>query len=153
MADRSTTDRLTVTETSPDEIVDEWCSLLAACEPAYPFQHPSWHAVWWSHFGGERSPLLLTVRDAGRLAAVAPLMRDGDRLLFAGDPDIQDYMDLIVASDAPEQVYDALLDALAEQPWRELVLWGVPETSPTLPALTRRAQARGWQAEEEFEAV
>lgn len=147
------TSRITVTETPPDEIADEWCSLLAACSHASPFQHPVWLGTWWRRFGGERAPLLLAAREDGRLRALAPLMREGDRLLLAGDPEICDYMDLVAAVDAPVGVFERLLDAVAALPWRELVLWGMPETSRTLAVLPKLATARGWMAEEEFEAV
>lgn len=146
-------ERFTVSEARPDDITDEWCRLLDHCTPAYPFQHPSWHAVWWERFSGERRPLLLTVRDSGRLVAVAPLMHDGDRLLLAGDPQICDYMDLTVAPDAPDAVYDCILDAASQRPWRELVLWGVPEEGRTLGVMQRLAARRGWTAAEDFEAV
>jgi CelD/BcsL family acetyltransferase involved in cellulose biosynthesis len=148
-----TADRFTCTEAAPDDLTEEWCRLLAVCEPAYPFQHPAWHATWWRHFGGERTPLLLQVRDRERLVAVAPLMHDGDRLVFAGDPDICDYMDLAVAADAPDAAFGPLVEQLAALPWRELVLWGLPETSRTRQALPPLAEARGWSVEDEFEAV
>jgi CelD/BcsL family acetyltransferase involved in cellulose biosynthesis len=145
--------RITVSETTAEQIADEWCTLLRASASPYPYQHPAWHDAWWSRFGAERAPVLVTVREGARLVVVAPLMRDCDRLLFAGDPEICDYMDLIAAPDADRAAYDRMLDALAAEPWRELVLWGIPEHSRTLQLLPGLAQARGWKAEEEFEAV
>ncbi len=153
MVNRTTTGDLSVSDVSPTIIADEWRRLLGDCVPAYPFQHPAWHDVWWRCFGGERRPRLFAVRVNDRLVAIAPLMHDGDRLLFAGDPNICDYMDLIVAPDAPAATYDALLTEVARAPWRELVLWGIPATSPTLRELPALARERGWSAEEEFEAV
>jgi CelD/BcsL family acetyltransferase involved in cellulose biosynthesis len=145
--------RLTVAEASADEIAEEWCSLFHACAPAYPFLHPAWHAVWWDRFGDGHRPLVLVIREGERPAAVAPLMRDGDRLLFAGDPEICDYMDFVVPPDASDDVYDHLLDTLAGESWREIVLWGLPEDSRTLALLPGLAARRGWETQEEFEAV
>ena len=153
MADRSPTQTLTVAETSPEAIADEWCTLLAVCQHAYPFQHPAWHAAWWRTFGDGRAPVLLSVRDGDRLVGVAPLMRDGDHLLLAGDHEICDYMDVLVAPEMAETVYERLLAGLADLSWRELVLWGLPEHSRTLALLPKLAERRGWQAAEEFEAV
>jgi CelD/BcsL family acetyltransferase involved in cellulose biosynthesis len=153
MTERSTADRITVAEARAADITDEWCTLLAACEPAYPFQHPFWHAAWWSIFGKDRAPLLVSVRAGDRLVGLAPLARDGDRLTLAGDPDICDYMDLVVARDADDEVYARLLDTLEPEPWRELVLWGLPEDARTLRAVPALAARRGWQVEEDFEAV
>lgn len=148
------TNHFSASPTPTESLADEWCHLLASCPSRYPYQHPDWQQVWWRHFGGERAPSTFAVRDAHRLVLVAPLMRDGaDRLLLVGDPDICDYMDLIVAPDADDAAYGALLDAMAAQPWRELTLWGVPEHSRTLQILPKLAEARGWKAEEDFEAV
>ncbi|MFN8557592.1 MAG: GNAT family N-acetyltransferase [Dehalococcoidia bacterium] len=146
-------DHLTVTEARPDQITDEWCRLLAASEHPLPFQHPTWHATWWSVFGEGATPLLLAVRDGERLVAVAPMMRQDDRVAFATDPEICDYMDFVVAPDAPDGVYDALLGALGERAWRGLTLWGLPEDARSVAAMSEAAARRGWQAEEEFEAV
>lgn len=144
----------TVAEASPAEIADEWCSVLAAGGQAYPFQHPAWHAAWWSTFTSEALPLLLAVREpGGRLAGVLPLMRSGDRLAFAGDPEICDYMDVLAAPEHRAGVYAALVNCLAALPWRELVLWGLPAGSPTLAALPALAAARGWSVRDESEAV
>jgi CelD/BcsL family acetyltransferase involved in cellulose biosynthesis len=142
-----------VTDSTPVQLTEEWCTLFAQTTPGFPYQHPDWHRIWWQHFGGGRDPLLLTVREHGRLVILAPLMRDGDQMHFAGDPDICDYMDLVATPSAGEAAYDGLLDRLAAEPWRELVLWGLPETSATLRVLPELARRRGWQAEDEFEAV
>lgn len=146
-------DRITVFEATPGEVADEWCALARSRVPSYPFLYPAWHAVWWERFSAGRTLILLAVRDNGRLAALAPLMRDGDRLTLAGDAEICDYMDLVVAPDAPEEVYARLLDGLAAVPWREVTLWGVPADSRTLAVLPKLAAARGWTVEDEFEAV
>jgi len=80
-------------------------------------------------------------------------MREGQRLCFAGDTEVCDYMDLTVAQGAEEGVTLALLRALSEEPWRELVLWAVPEYSPTLKAVTAAAQALGFAVHSEVEDV
>src|SRR3954464_326678 len=107
-------ERISCTELAAEEAADEWCQLLASSSWTSPFQHPTWHATWWRHFGGDNQPLLLGVRDHGQLVALAPLMRAGAELRFASDPEITDYMDMVVAPDAPDEAYAALLDAVAE---------------------------------------
>lgn len=145
-------DRFTVAEASSGDIADEWCRLLRESSN-YPFQHPAWHQAWWNRFGAERAPRLLTVRDGDRLVMVAPLMRDGEQLLFAGDPEICDYMDVIAGADVDSGAYASLLTAIEAEPWQQLLLWGIPEDSPTLRFVPELARARGWQVEEEVEAV
>jgi CelD/BcsL family acetyltransferase involved in cellulose biosynthesis len=148
-------DCYTCTETVAEQLTEEWCRLLATCEQPYPYKHPAWHATWWSHFGDASGakPLLLDVRDGTGSLLIAPLMRDGDRLLLAGDHEICDYMDLIAGPDTPEAAYGQLVEQLAGIEWRELVLWGLPETSRTLQVLPPLAESRGWTVEDEFEAV
>ena len=140
---------------SSASLTDEWCTLLDQCSAAYPFQHPAWHTVWWQVFGPENGcqPLSLAVRDGDRLRALAPLMRRGDDLWLAGDPEICDYMDLVVPAGADDALYERLVEAIAAEPWRRLVLWGLPEESATLAQLPRLAVARGWTVEQEFEEV
>ena len=144
---------LVVSEAAAEAVADEWCTLLAECVHPKPFQYHSWQRVWWQHFGGNRQPLLLTVRDGGRLVGLASLMRENDRLLLAGDPNIQDYMDVVVAADAGDAVYAALFERIAAEPWQELVLWGVPDFSRTLTVFPELARASGMSVEDEYEAT
>lgn len=114
---------------------EEWRALLARASMNKLFASPTWLRVWWQEFGAGRDLILLSVRNGGELVGVAPLMRDGDRLSFAGDTEICDYMDFIAAAGEEEAVLSAVLRSLGEEPWQELVLWAVPDGSPTLEAL------------------
>lgn len=140
-------------ETAPEDLTEEWCTLLASCERSVPFQHPAFQAAWADNFGARSTYHVVTVHEDGRLLALAPFTRAGDRLRLGGDPEIFDYMDIAVAADADDSAYDGLLNALAAQPWRELVLWGLTEGCRTLRVLPELARRRGWTAEEDFEAV
>ena len=131
----------------------EWRGLMGRSSVRNVFVSPLWLRVWWEEFAGDHQLLLLAVRRGQELVAVAPLMRDGQRLCFAGDTQVCDYMDLTVAQGAEEAVATALLRALSEEPWRELVLWAIPEYSPTLRALPAAAQAMGLAVSAEVEDV
>lgn len=135
------------------EATDEWCRLLDHSPFKTAFQHPAWHEVWWKHFGEGRSPLLLGVHEGGRLVALAPLMRDGEGLQFACDPEITDYMDVLVDTEAGDSAYTALLDALAGEPWHTLTLWGLPAGCRTITTLSQLAADRGWTVEDDYENV
>ncbi|GAF83875.1 unnamed protein product, partial [marine sediment metagenome] len=130
-----------------ERLEPEWRALLPRTAANNVFVSPTWLRVWWQEFGADRELLLLSVRRRGELVGVAPLMRDGaqtggrlpDRLCFAGDTQVCDYMDVVAAPGEEEAVLSAVLRSLGEEPWQELALWAVPEGSPTLDALKAAA--------------
>ena len=144
-----------------ERLEPEWRALLPRTAANRVFVSPTWLRVWWQEFGADRELLLLSVRRQGDLVGVAPLMRDGaqtggrlpDRLCFAGDTQVCDYMDVVAAPGEVEAVISAVLRSLGEEPWRELVLWAVPEGSPTLDALKAAAPALGLRVDIEPEDV
>jgi CelD/BcsL family acetyltransferase involved in cellulose biosynthesis len=131
----------------------EWRALLPQTAANKVFVSPTWLRAWWREFGAGRELFLLSVRRRGELVGVAPLMRDGDRLCFAGDTEVCDYMDVVAAPAEAEAVLSAVLRSLGEEPWRELVLWAVPEASPTLDALKAAAPTLGLRVDIEREDV
>ncbi|MFQ5878663.1 MAG: GNAT family N-acetyltransferase [Dehalococcoidia bacterium] len=128
---------------SLDQVEAEWRALLRHSAVHTVFLNPTWLRVWWDEFHDGRDLLLTTVRSAGRLAAVAPLLQEGRRLLLAGDTEICDYMDITVSAGEEEAAVTALLRALVAQEWDEWALWGVPAYSPTLTTLPVVAEAMG----------
>ena len=145
----------------------EWREMFACCDPAYPFLSPSWQRIWWEEFGNgggqqtadsgqrtaEREPMLLRVADGGKVRGFVPLMREGDRLTFAGDTSICDYMDVVGAKDGRAELLEALLRSLGEEPWSELVFWAVREDSPTFSGLPTVCASLGLSCETEVEDV
>src|SRR3990170_4072070 len=101
---------------------DEWLALLEQQPAPAPFLHPTWHRVWLEEFQDGRDLLLLSVRTDGALLGIAPLLRDGDRLSFAGNHSVCDYMDFVVALGREDDFFEALLAALREESWSELDL-------------------------------
>lgn len=136
-----------------ERLEPEWRVLLPRTTASTVFVSPTWLRVWWREFGTGRELLLLSVRRQGELVGVVPLMRDGDHLSFAGDTQVCDYMDVAAAAGEEEAVLSAVLRGLGEEPWRELVLWAVPEGSPTLEALKVAAAALGLSVDIEREDV
>ncbi len=143
----------TVQREELDRLEPEWRALQPRAGMNKVFASPTWLRVWWEAFGAERELILLAVRRGGELIGVAPLMRDGDRLCFAGDTEICDYMDFIAAPGEEEAVLSAVLRSLGEEPWQELALWAVPEGSPTLEALKAVAPQLGLRVDIEIEDV
>ncbi len=132
---------------------EEWRALLPRTSMNKVFASPTWLRVWWQEFGAGRELILLSVRREGELVGVAPLMRDGDRLCFAGDTQVCDYMDMIAAPGEEKAVLSAVLRSLGEEPWQELSLWAVPQGSPTLEALKAAAPGFGFRVDIEQEDV
>ncbi|MCJ7830916.1 MAG: hypothetical protein MUP86_00100, partial [Dehalococcoidia bacterium] len=135
------------------DLREEWLLLLNGGRAAKVFQHPVWQQIWLEEFQGDRQPLLLSVRDGARLLAVAPLLREANRLSLIGDHNICDYMDLVMAQGREEEVLSALLDALQGEDWTELELRGLAAGSPTLALLPSLAGDRGLEVRVEREAV
>lgn len=59
-------------------LATEWDTLADRCA-APPFLRPGWFEAWWSAFGRGRLTIL-AMRRGGRLVAVAPFARRGDKL-------------------------------------------------------------------------
>jgi CelD/BcsL family acetyltransferase involved in cellulose biosynthesis len=135
------------------DLKEEWLLLLDGGRAAKVFQHPVWQQIWLEEFAGDRQTLLLSVRDEGRLVAVAPLLREGMRLSLIGDHNICDYMDFVMAQGREKDALSALLDALAGEDWTELELRGLAAASPTLALLPSLAGDRGLEVRVEREAV
>ena len=131
----------------------EWVEVLNQHPEPAPFLHPTWHRVWLEEFQNGRELLLLSIRDGGALAGIAPLLRDGDHLSLVGHYSICDYMDFVVTPDRGREFFAALLDTLLQEPWSELDLRGLRAGSPTLTELLPLAEAAGLAVERETEAA
>src|SRR6266850_4452724 len=89
-----------------ERLRDEWDDLLAASSADGVFLTHEWLHSWWKHLGGGRGPRVVTVRDGGRLIAIAPvrlappslrILLPFRRLEFLGTGSAgSDYLDLIV---------------------------------------------------------
>jgi CelD/BcsL family acetyltransferase involved in cellulose biosynthesis len=67
----------------------------------------------------------------------------GPVLRLVGGTDVADYLDLIAVAGREEEVWKALLPALADASWRTLELRPVPAASPTSGLLTSLAASAG----------
>jgi len=134
-----------------DALRDEWDELLAASAADEIFLTWEWLATWWRHLGAGRLPALFTVRDRGRLIALAPLAgpapgsRPGlARLRFLGSGAVgSDYLDVVVRRGEEETA----LAALAERLDRErsiLDLVQVRSGRSAVGALASVLERRGW---------
>ncbi len=136
-----------------DSLQEEWRALCPSAAGASVFMTPAWLRTWWDIVRQEEDLLLLAFRDGGRLAGIAPLMRDGDTVRFIAHSDICDFHDFLCAPGLESQVYDRLLDELDATRWLTIELEGLREGSPTLAVLPALAKARGFTVEQSPEEV
>jgi CelD/BcsL family acetyltransferase involved in cellulose biosynthesis len=132
-------------------LAPEWNGAVERAGVAHPFLRHEWLRSWWSCFGAGCRLHVLVVRVGGRIAAIAPLLRDATRI--HGVPlrrtrflhnDHTPRMDVMVA-EHPEESYRAIWGALRQtaEPWDLLQLSQIPAESPTHDAFARLAGAEG----------
>jgi CelD/BcsL family acetyltransferase involved in cellulose biosynthesis len=129
----------------------EWNPLLLRSPANTIFLAWEWQKAWWDCFGQSWELCLLELRDGDDLVGLAPLYTleapSGLRSLqFVGGVEVSDYLDLIVARDSEESVYETFWGILADEravEWDVLDLHNVPATSPTLERLTALVGAGG----------
>jgi CelD/BcsL family acetyltransferase involved in cellulose biosynthesis len=123
-----------------------WNGLLArSCTPV-PFLTWQFQTTWGRAFAPDDLHLLAAHDGAAEWVGALPLFETvepvGPVLRLVGGVDVADYLDVIAAAGREEEVWKALLPALADVPWRALDLRPIPATSPTpalLPALAGAA--------------
>jgi CelD/BcsL family acetyltransferase involved in cellulose biosynthesis len=119
---------------------EEWSALCDRAAGATPFQRPEWLIPYCRAFGVER-PVALTIRERGKLVALAPVVTypDGGRrvvtLLGGG---ISDYQDALV-DPAWDRRGDDVLDLVSAFARRAdaLLLEHLPAASPLRSAASR----------------
>ncbi len=122
---------------------DQWDRLVLESTLPSPFSSFVWQDTWWRHFGAKRQLRLYAWLDQGRLAGVAPLMRDRLRIKLAPvrrlslvGTGLSDRLDLLYHKKGAK-FFKALLERLTteDSDWDLLELAEVPAQSPTVGLL------------------
>lgn len=108
-----------------------------------PFVLPPWLSAWWPIADGDWLPYILSVYHQGQLAGIAPLMRKGHQVRLIGDADVCDHLDVVVAPQHAHAFGRSLLDRLARDGVRELVLSPVRQDSSVMTHLIPVAEEWG----------
>lgn len=132
-----------------DALEAEWKELDRTSEGASLFQSFAWCRAVFDHhqkFGQAFSPLVLTMREAGRLVAVLPLqMQESSMAHIAtgfGEP-YQQYSDVLLAPDAPADAAARLFEAACRLPRiNGINLLKVRDDSALAPLLHARGAIR-----------
>jgi CelD/BcsL family acetyltransferase involved in cellulose biosynthesis len=138
----------------------EWNDAVDRAGVPHPFLRHEWIRTWWDCFAGKRQLHIIVVREAGRITAIAPLMRESVQMY--GLPirridvihnDHTPRIDFVIAGDAAAG-YRAIWDALYEtrDQWDLLQLSRISHDSPTRDAMARLAADEGcatglWQGD------
>ena len=102
---------------------NEWNALLASSRADCVFLTWEWLHTWWNHLGSNRELFIITVRQNGKLVAVAPLMVGRSlgsitTLEFLGTGSIgSDYLDFIVDRAYGTAAIAALTDFINDRGW------------------------------------
>ncbi len=131
----------------------EWTALAARAVDSNTFLTHDWLYSWWMAYRPDARLAIVTVRRAGQLVAVAPmmLMRQGTiarllrRVRFIGDGTSEtDHMNFIVDEQDRQGLMAILLDALNRLPWDVAHFSQLPEVSANLAQLLEYAATHGW---------
>ena len=126
----------------------EWNDAVERAGITHPFLRHEWLRTWWDCFGGARTLHVIVVRDKGRIAAIAPFMRETVtsyglpiRRLDLIHNDHTPRADVIVTG-RHEAMYAAIWQTLLDirSTWDVVQLSRVPRESPAGPAFRRLAE-------------
>jgi CelD/BcsL family acetyltransferase involved in cellulose biosynthesis len=119
---------------------DQWDRLVMASALPSPFSSFAWQDAWWRHFGAKNRLQLYAWLDQGRLAGVAPLMKDRVRIKLAPvrrlslvGTGLSDRLDFLYHKKGA-RFLEALLGRLVTEDadWDVLELSEIPAQSPTV---------------------
>jgi len=130
-----------------------WEGLINRHPRPYIFYSPGFIKAWQEELAPSAPLTLLAVHRGEEALAIAPLIDQGREMRLAGDPQVFDYMDLIIDPAAEEEALVQLLNTLVSLPWEQFILWGLHEASYTRQALPQLAPKMGLLCHEEVEAV
>ncbi|MGV3592755.1 MAG: GNAT family N-acetyltransferase [Gammaproteobacteria bacterium] len=132
----------------------EWTELLQASSSDTFFLTWEWLYTWWKHLHGNRRLHIVTVRQEGRLVALAPLAvrpRQWNRLMpfemleFLGCGSVgSDYLSLIVRRGFEDTALPVLVTGLRDSGY-VLELSHVDRTSAQMSAAAAELRAQGWR--------
>jgi CelD/BcsL family acetyltransferase involved in cellulose biosynthesis len=112
-----------------------WNRLVEKCRAPVPFATWEFQTTWFRAFAPGPLHLLAAQDGTGDWVGLLPLYQaessDGPVLSLVGGTDVTDYLDLIAVAGREEEVWKAMLPALADLGWRALDLRPVPAASPT----------------------
>jgi glycosyltransferase involved in cell wall biosynthesis/CelD/BcsL family acetyltransferase involved in cellulose biosynthesis len=116
----------------------EWGALTG---PRRFFVGPTWVLTWLEQQRGAVHPVVFAARDANEnLVGVAPFVRRGRTLVFAGQDEGADHLDVVAAPENALSFARAVLARFTALPWRRLVLRHVADDAALRVALREKGR-------------
>jgi len=106
---------------------------------------PPWLQAWWNTLGSGGNPYLLSVGQRDDPVGIAPLLVDGEQVRLAGDRDVCDYLDFVVAPGREEEFFRILLAHLRSAGIALLDLGAVRVDSSVMTRLVPVAKKLGYE--------
>jgi len=139
-----TSGQLTVSVETFENLPDPAQMAAHELEWASPFVLPGFLQAWWEVFAPPAEPLILCVREGGRLIGIAPLQREGSSLRLIGGADVCDHLDVVVDPRRKKEFCGSLLDYLSRANVTRIELGPVRPDSAVMTGLVPQARGRGW---------
>jgi CelD/BcsL family acetyltransferase involved in cellulose biosynthesis len=140
-----------------EQLHDRWSELHAQSTAGNVFTSHEWLHAWWTAYRPAARLVIVAIEEHERLVALAPMMivqrhRLGFAarvLCFIGDGTAEtDHIDFLIRAAAGPAVLARLLEAMATLNWDIAEFNGIPESSPTVPALRQWIASHDWYANE-----
>jgi CelD/BcsL family acetyltransferase involved in cellulose biosynthesis len=106
--------RYTVTEETFDSLNDYWMDPQQRLKWDCLFVLPGWLKVWWDNFAGDQTAYLCAVRQNDELIGIAPFVVQGKTARLMGDPDVCDFLDVIIAPGNGQVFFENLVPHLKQ---------------------------------------
>ena len=132
-----------------ESIESEWNQLLEDSVTNNIFLTPLWQKTWWDTVSPTGQELrLVKVVEGDTTIGIAPLVKQGEAITFLGGTDLWDMHDFIVRKGHEGPFYQALMEYLETEDWKEIRLESLLEESPTISQLTALASEKGYRIDQ-----
>jgi CelD/BcsL family acetyltransferase involved in cellulose biosynthesis len=145
--------KYTVTEETFHSINAYWLDPQQRLKWDCLFVLPGWLKVWWDKFGSDQTAYLCAVRDKDELIGIAPFVLQGKTARLMGDPDVCDFLDVIIAPGSEKVFFENLISHLKRNTITRLDLGALRADSSVMRHLVTVATDLNCAAACEAEAV
>ena len=132
--------KYTVTEETFDSINACWLDPQQRLKWDCLFVLPGWLKVWWDHFGNDQTAALCAVKHRNELIGIAPFVAEGKTARLMGDPDVCDFLDVIIAPGTGKVFFQNLVSHLRYNGINRLDLGAVRADSSVMRYLVSAAR-------------
>jgi len=133
--------KYTVTEETFDSINSLWLDPQQRLKWDCLFVLPGWLKAWWDNFGSDQTAYLVAVRQNEELIGIAPFIVQGETARLMGDPDVCDFLDMIIAPGSGKVFFQNLIPHLKHNAITRLDLGALRADSSVMRCLVPVAES------------